>query len=39
MEISIRKVQFGGHHTWTNTSSDRPVGLHFEMGNRKDLFY
>jgi hypothetical protein len=24
MEISIRKVQFGGQHTWKNTSSDRP---------------
>jgi hypothetical protein len=35
MEISIRKVQFGGQHTWKNTSSDRSVGLHFEMGNRK----
>jgi hypothetical protein len=27
MEISIRKVQFGGQHTWKNTSSDRSVGL------------
>jgi hypothetical protein len=35
MEISIRKVQFGSQHTWKNTSSDRSVGLHFEMGNRK----
>ena len=36
-EISIRKVQFGGQHTWKNTSSDRSVGLHFEMGNRKEF--
>jgi hypothetical protein len=35
MEISIRKVQFGGQHTWKNTSSDRYVGLHFAMGNQK----
>jgi hypothetical protein len=28
MEISTRKVQFGGQHTWKNTSSDRSVGLH-----------
>jgi hypothetical protein len=35
MEISIRKAQFGGQYTWKNTSSDRSVGLHFEMGNRK----
>jgi hypothetical protein len=27
MEISIRKVQFGGQHTWKNTSSDRLVIL------------
>jgi hypothetical protein len=25
-------------HTWKNTSSDRSVGLHFEMGNRKVTF-
>ena len=30
-----QKVQFGGQYTWKNASSDRSVGLHFEMGNRK----
>jgi len=35
MKICIRKVQFDGPHTWKNTSPDRSVGLHFEIGNKK----
>jgi hypothetical protein len=35
MEISIRKVQFGGQHTWKNTSSDRFVGLLLKWGTER----